>query len=280
MLSITLLTNIAYLVAASLFVLGLKSLARPRTAIRGNRLSALGMLIALVVTLLDRQILRYELIIAALVLGGLIGALLATRIHMTAMPQMVALLNGFGGGASLLVAVVAAMDYFYSTSGAVAANIDLVGLLAIGAAVLIGAVTVLGSLVAFGKLQAILPGGAIGFTGLQIINALLLASAFFAIYQMIVTADILWLYVLIGCSALLGLLLVLPIGGADMPVVIALLNAYSGIAVGQYRFYHEQYFINYCRFIGWCFGHYSDQNHVRCDEPLAHQCIIWRDGRR
>lgn len=229
------LVNIAYLIAASLFIMGLKALTRPRTAIRGNLLSAIGMLVAIVVTLLDQHIMRYEWIIAGIILGGAIGAIMATQIQMTAMPQMVALLNGFGGGASLGVAVVSYMSDSSITmidTQLSAATMDTITLLAIGLTALVGSVTIMGSLIAFAKLQALIPGHPMSFVGLKFVTALLLAVAVLAIYKItIVAGNNHWLMALIVVSALLGLLLVLPIGGADMPVVIALLNAYSGIAV-------------------------------------------------
>ena len=164
--------NLCYLVSAVLFIGGIKGLTRPRTAVRGNLMAAIGMLLAVVVTLLDQSILSYGWILTGAILGAAIGVLLATRIQMTAMPQMVALLNGFGGGASLAVAVAS----FLSTSGPVAAS-GIVGLTAIGLTVLIGAVTLTGSAVAFGKLQELLPGSPMGFKGITLFNGALLVAA-------------------------------------------------------------------------------------------------------
>lgn len=224
--------DLAYLLAAALFILGIKGLTRPRTAVRGNMLSATGMLIAVVVTLLDKNVLSYEWIIGGIVLGGVIGAVIATRIQMTAIPQMVALLNGFGGGASLAVAIA---NYFQGGFGDdITSSISLV---AIGATTVIGAVTLTGSLVAFGKLQEILSGQSIGFPGMKFINALLLITAIYCVVRVVMNPeDVTWIYIMIGSAAVLGLLLVLPIGGADMPVVIALLNSYSGIAAASAGF--------------------------------------------
>ena len=224
--------DLAYLLAAALFILGIKGLTRPRTAVRGNMLSATGMLIAVVVTLLDKNVLSYEWIIGGIVLGGVIGAVIATRIQMTAIPQMVALLNGFGGGASLAVAIA---NYF---QGGFGDNItSSISLVAIGATTVIGAVTLTGSLVAFGKLQEILSGQSIGFPGMKFINALLLITAIYCVVRVVMNPeDVTWIYIMIGSAAVLGLLLVLPIGGADMPVVIALLNSYSGIAAASAGF--------------------------------------------
>ena len=224
--------DLAYLLAAALFILGIKGLTRPRTAVRGNMLSATGMLIAIVVTLLDKNVLSYEWIIGGIALGGVIGAVIASRIQMTAIPQMVALLNGFGGGASLAVAVA---NYFQGGFGDdITSTISLV---AIGATTVIGAVTLTGSLVAFGKLQEILSGQSIGFPGMKFVNALLLITAIYCVVRVVISPDeVNWMYIMIGSAAVLGLLLVLPIGGADMPVVIALLNSYSGIAAASAGF--------------------------------------------
>jgi NAD(P) transhydrogenase subunit beta len=220
--------NIAYLIAASLFVFGIKGLTKPRTAVRGNQLAALGMLIACVVTVFHRDIFGYEFIVAGVILGTVIGAVMAIRVQMTSMPQMIALLNGFGGGASFAVA----------TAGYIAG--DLVGAVAIistGAAVLIGAVTTTGSIVAFAKLQELISGKSIRFAGMKFVNALLLLGSLVAIgYLVIEPGNEMVFWALVAAASLLGLMLVLPIGGADMPVVIALLNSYSGVAASAAGF--------------------------------------------
>ncbi|MEJ2368809.1 MAG: NAD(P)(+) transhydrogenase (Re/Si-specific) subunit beta, partial [Acidobacteriota bacterium] len=141
------LINLAYLIAAVLFILGLKGLAHPRTAVRGNMIGALGMLLAIVVTLLDQHIVGYWVILAGLVVGSAFGVLLAVKIKMTAMPQMVALLNGFGGGASVLVAGAAYIEIIYQ-GGAAGRQLTI----STAASGIIGAVTFWGSLVAFAKL--------------------------------------------------------------------------------------------------------------------------------
>ena len=219
--------DVAYLIAASLFVIGIKGLTKPKTAVRGNRLAALGMLVASVVTLLHQDILSYELIIAGVLLGGAIGAALAIKVEMTSMPQLVALLNGFGGGASLGVATA---EYLKGVSGSVE-------VISTGAAVLIGAVTLTGSFIAFAKLQELIDGKPMGFPGMKFVNFILLAGSVTAIGYLVVnpTAEpVFW--AILAAAAILGLLLVLPIGGADMPVVIALLNSYSGIAASAAGF--------------------------------------------
>ncbi len=219
--------DIAYLIAASMFVLGIKGLARPKTARRGNLIAATGMGIAALATLLHRDIVSYEVIIAGVVIGAVVGATLAIKVQMTAMPQMVALLNGFGGGASF---AVASAQYFVGIE-------TTVPMLASGAAVLIGAVTLTGSFIAFGKLQEIISGQPMGFPGMKFFNALLLGAAFVCIGYLVHDPSLTGFYwALLAIGALLGVLLVLPIGGADMPVVIALLNSYSGVAAAAAGF--------------------------------------------
>ena len=230
-MSITLI-NFAYLVASVLFILGLKGLTHPRTAVRGNLMGALAMLIAVLVTLLDRQILSFEYILAGVILGAAVGALLAFKIQMTAMPQMVALFNGFGGGASILVAGAALVEAALlgkETSGQFS--------VATAASGIIGAVTFWGSLVAFAKLQELMSGRPLLFPGQQLLNALLiLASLVAAAWIVVDPANTNAYWVLVAVASLLGLLVVMPIGGADMPVIIALLNSCSGLAAAATGF--------------------------------------------
>ena len=217
---------LAYLLASSLFILGLKRLSSPRTAPSGNRLAAVGMLIAVVATLLDQQIVRYETIIAGAAVGALIGAVTAFRVQMTAMPQMVAAFNGLGGGASALVA------------GAELIRLALAGTppdptvsVPIVLGTVIGAVTLTGSAVAFAKLQELIGGAPMVYTGQQVVNGLLtLGMLAIAVLLVIDPADLRLFWGLLAITSLLGVLLIIPIGGADMPVVISLLNAYSGLA--------------------------------------------------
>lgn len=224
--------NIGYLIAAILFILGLKGLTHPRTAVRGNMMGALGMFLAVLLTLTDRQIVSFQWIVIGLVLGSAIGAVLAVRIQMTAMPELVALFNGFGGAASVLVAGAALIEKTYGGS------IPLLQLtVATAASGLIGAVTFWGSLVAFGKLQGIISENAIVFTGQQALNALLGATCLvLAGFVAINPAETSLYWALVGVASMLGVLLVIPIGGADMPVVIALLNSYSGLAAAATGF--------------------------------------------
>ena len=221
--------SIGYLVAAVLFILGLKALGRPRTAPRGNLLGATGMLLAILVTLLDQSIISYGVLLAGLALGGLIGAVLALRVQMTAMPELVALFNGFGGGASVLVAsasFIQAVDLGRADDQ-----------LAVAAALtaLIGAVTFTGSLVAFAKLQESLKWS--GFGGIQIFNAAGMTAG--VVLVILVTAqpgERAWLWALVAVSLVVGATATLPIGGADMPVIIALLNSFSGLAASATGF--------------------------------------------
>jgi len=239
------IVNLVYLIAGVLFVLGIKGLTRPSTAVRGNILSATGMLVAVVITLLNAEVVNFSYILAGVIFGGVIGAFMALRIQMTSMPQMVALLNGFGGGASL---TIASAEYFsvlnvdaqslaefmapvtLGSSAFGTGGEGQITLISIGLTILIGAVTLTGSLVAFAKLQGLikknfgLPGGPAG-------NALLLIGAFIALGCLIASpGQSVTVITLVTIALLLGLFLVLPIGGADMPVVIALLNSYSGLA--------------------------------------------------
>ena len=232
----SMLINLFYLVAALLFVLGIKGLTRPKTAVRGNTLAALGMLLAIVVTLLDRQVIHYPVVVAGLALGSLIGALMAAKIQMTAMPQMVAILNGLGGGASLGVATASYFSFVASDS-VVSADVLLIANCAVMLAVLIGTVTFSGSAVAFAKLQEILPGQAIGFSGMKFINLGLLLASLAAVFLLVTgQAGTGGFVLLVALALMLGVTLVMPIGGADMPVVIALLNSYSGIAAAAAGF--------------------------------------------
>jgi NAD(P) transhydrogenase subunit beta len=231
------LVNIAYLIAASLFIFGLKGLTHPRTAVRGNLLGALGMLLAVVITLLDQHIVGYGIILAGIVVGGGIGAVLAVRIKMTDMPQLVALFNGFGGVASVLVAGAALLEVadLQGTLGAIALNTQFsISTFASG---LIGAITFWGSLVAFGKLQGLTNDGSVRYPGDQIVKVVLVIVILIFGYMMVMYPDSsipYWLMVIV--ASVLGILFVIPIGGADMPVVVALLNSFSGLAAAAAGF--------------------------------------------
>lgn len=225
--------QLLYLVATAFFIRGIKLLNSPQTARKGNQMAAIGMLIGLVVTLFDQGIISFDFIIIGLVVGSLIGAVLAKRVAMTAMPELVAVFNGFGGGASALVAMG---EFFriYSTTGE---SFDSTGLVTIGLSVFIGALTFTGSFIAFGKLSGFISGNAITFPGLNVINigsmiGILVLIGFFTMNP----DDTTIFWIIIGVSLLIGITSVIPIGGADMPVVISLLNSYSGIAASMAGF--------------------------------------------
>ena len=219
------LMNLVYLVAAALFIFGLKMMAHPRTAVRGNVLGALGMVLAIAMAMLNPT--AYALIIVGIIIGSAIGAVLAYRIQMTAMPQLVALFNGFGGLASVLVAGGALILGDAVTTDA---------LIATAASGLIGAVTFSGSLVAFGKLQELsFMKKPLHIPAQQLVNASLAIVVLLLCVAVARGHD--WVYVPLSLLALvLGVFLVNPIGGADMPVVIALLNSYSGLAAAATGF--------------------------------------------
>ena len=224
--------QLTYLGAASLFILGLKKLGSPATARNGNLLASLGMLLAIVATLLDRQVLNYESIAIAIAIGSLVGAIAAQKVQMTAMPQMVGLFNGLGGGASTLVAAGAFWQAHINGSP-LPGDTNVTILLSI----LIGNVTFSGSFIAFAKLQGILKGAPIAFPLQQPFNALLLGG-FFAgsAYLFLHPDNLLAFAAIVAVSLVLGVMFVIPIGGGDMPVVISLLNSFSGLAASAAGF--------------------------------------------
>ena len=214
---------IIYLISAVFFILGLKQLSHPRTAPKGNRTASIGMLLAIVATLLNNQILDFQSIFIAILIGSAIGAILAKRVEMTSMPQLVALFNGFGGAASLLVATAE----FYRAD-----LLPIFIFFIITLSILIGSVTFSGSFIAFLKLQGIMRGSPVQFKGQHIFNGLLvLLIIFSSVYGHLNPLQTNNMFLItIGVSLLLGILFVLPIGCADMPVVISLLNSFSGLA--------------------------------------------------
>ncbi len=220
--------DLVYLLAAGMLILGLRRLSSPKTAASGNRLAALAMLLAVVVTVLDRAILDYTWILAGLIVGSAVGVAAARLVQMTAMPQMVGLLNGLGGAASALVATAE----FLRGGGVEDAGARLT--LALGT--LIGTFTFTGSLVAFGKLQGWIAGRPTTWPLQRTGNALLFAAAVLAVAGFAVEPAG-WIFAILTAVALvLGVVAVLPIGGGDMPVVISLLNSYSGIAASMAGF--------------------------------------------
>ena len=224
--------ELAYLTAASLFILGIKKLGSPATARQGNFLASGGMLIAIIATLLNQSVLNYEWILVGIIAGSLIGAIAAQKVAMTDMPQMVGIFNGVGGAASALVAV-GEFWRVLNTTGTVPLDATFIAILG----VLIGGVTLTGSLLAFAKLQGLVSGSPVTFPFQQPFNALLLAS-FLAgsVYLLIQPENLAIFLTLTVISLLFGVLFVLPIGGGDMPVVISLLNSFSGLAASAVGF--------------------------------------------
>ena len=224
-MSFPIFADLSYLVAAALFIFGLKRLQSPATAQTGNLMAAIGMLIAIVVTLLDRDVVSYEMILVGVVVGSLIGAISARAVQMTAMPQMVAIFNGFGGAASALVA----MAEFYRLAGE-GVGISIASGISIMVGTLIGAVTFSGSMIAFGKLQGLVTTAPVTYPLQKTFNSLLLVTMLaMAVYLIAFEPNLNVFLAFLGVGLLLGVLSVVPIGGADMPVVISLLNSYSGL---------------------------------------------------
>ncbi len=224
--------QLTYLVAASLFILGLKKLGSPATARQGNVVAAVGMLLAIVATLLDQQVLNYEMILLGLAIGSLLGAIIAYKVQMTEMPQMVGLLNGLGGAASALVAV-AEFWRLLGHSQTVPLDVNISMLLD----VLIGGVTFTGSMVAFAKLQGLMSGSPITFPFQQLFNAsLLITYVVGSAYLLIAPHNLPVFLAVVAVSLVLGVMFVIPIGGGDMPVVISLLNSFSGLAAAAAGF--------------------------------------------
>ncbi len=229
------LIDFAYIVASILFIFGLKMLGRAETARRGNLVSALGMLVAVIVTLLDRQVIAFQWIVVGLVAGTLVGVVAARAVRMTAMPEMVALFNGFGGLASLFVGWAE-----FERSAAAGPALDPFTNVVIALAVLIGGITFTGSVFAFLKLAAWVGGRATVFPGQRALNLVLALASGAALVGFALAGDGAaaqpWLFALVGLSLVLGFTGVLPIGGGDMPVVISLLNSCSGLAAAAAGF--------------------------------------------
>lgn len=221
--------ELGYLIAALCFILALKLLNSPKTARKGNWLAAFGMAIALgtvAYSLEQVELQNFIYVISAVGVGTVIGFISAKRVQMTAMPQMVALFNGVGGGAVALVALIEFMS-------APVQGLSAVPLVTAVLSAIIGSVSFSGSIIAFGKLQEIMPGKPITYSGDKVVNVLVLCSVIALAVLAISGSDSLVVFcALIGTAALLGILMVLPIGGADMPVVISMLNSFTGLAAG------------------------------------------------
>ncbi|MBK1708410.1 NAD(P)(+) transhydrogenase (Re/Si-specific) subunit beta [Marichromatium gracile] len=221
---------LAYLAAAVLFILGLKGLTHPATARRGNLYAMLGMVIAIAATLLGAQVQSYGFIIAGIAIGAVIGAVVAVRIQMTAMPQLVAALHSFVGMAAVLVGIGTFLER--SASG----GLDALLMSEISAGVVIGAITFTGSVIAFGKLQGLIGGAPVRFAGQHLLNALIVLATVALAVHFALTGSLLSLLLMTLLALLLGFTLIIPIGGADMPVIISMLNSYSGWAAAATGF--------------------------------------------
>jgi NAD(P) transhydrogenase subunit beta len=240
-------TFLAYLVAAALFITGIRRLRRPETARSGNTIAAVGMVIALVATIfvanIDEALSTVEIGVGVLV-GSVIGAVAAQRVQMTAMPQMVAAFNGVGGAAAALVAV----SEFYRVEALGSGQETVVSAIAVLLSVVIGTISFSGSIIAFVKLQELALTGSVTFPLQQVVNALIALSILVLAANIVTDGAILpflsplvSLYVILGAAFLLGVLFVMPIGGADMPIVISLLNAFTGLAAAASGFVLDNY---------------------------------------
>jgi H+-translocating NAD(P) transhydrogenase subunit beta len=223
--------HVAYIISAILFIVGLKRLSAPATARQGNQIAIAAMTIAALATLVDREIVSYWSIIIGTLIGGGIGLYLARAVQMTAMPQLVALFNGMGGGTAAVIAVGEFLKF--ARDGEVAAGEAL----AVAFGVTVGCVAFSGSMIAAGKLQEILPGGAIRSPIQMPVNILLVLGVIaFWVSLVGLEGGNTSVWILFGIALLLGVALVIPIGGADMPVVVALLNSMTGLAAAAAGF--------------------------------------------
>ncbi|EKF20901.1 NAD(P)(+) transhydrogenase (Re/Si-specific) subunit beta [Nitratireductor pacificus] len=217
--------QLAYLSSAALFVLALRALGQPTTARRGMQMAAFGMLVAVCATLVDQRIVSYEWLIVGLVAGGVIGYPLGMWVPMTAMPQRIAFSHAFGALAATLVGVGEYLHGFHEGTLTHGKTV------ALGFEVFFGALTVTGSLMAFGKLQELLPGAPITFRGQNVFNLSLFAIGVVCLVWLVVSPyDTAFFIAILAIGLAVGVLMVLPIGGADMPVVVSLLNSYAGLA--------------------------------------------------
>ncbi|HET9787026.1 MAG TPA: NAD(P)(+) transhydrogenase (Re/Si-specific) subunit beta, partial [Pyrinomonadaceae bacterium] len=215
--------ELSYLLASVLFILGLKGLSHPETAKRGMHLAEFGMLMAIIGTLMHHEIISYTWILSGLVVGSIVGLAMGFWVPMTAMPQRTALSHAFGAFAAALVGV----SEYYRHAG----HVDKITMGALGFEVMLGALTTTGSLLAFAKLQGLVRGTPLTYKGQNIFNmALLAATVGIFIYLIAVPGSLPIFFVMVGLALIFGLLLVMPIGAADMPVVMSLLNSYAGLA--------------------------------------------------
>ncbi|HEY8400245.1 MAG TPA: NAD(P)(+) transhydrogenase (Re/Si-specific) subunit beta [Cytophagaceae bacterium] len=230
---INLISKLTYLIASVLFIIGIKMMGKTASARKGNFYSSVAMFLAVAVTLLDQRVLSFTEIFIAILIGSAIGAYAARKVEMTSMPEMVALLNGLGGGSSVLVA----LSEYIRINSEIHQDIDSITAVTVILSILIGAVTLTGSYIAFAKLKGIMKGGAITFRFQHALNLILFIVVLVASTLLVMEPqNEALMYVVLGVALLLGVLTVIPIGGADMPVVISLLNSYSGIAAGATGF--------------------------------------------
>src|SRR5216110_1304745 len=219
----------SYLLASILFILGLKGLSHPETAKRGMHLAEFGMLMAIIGTLMHLEIVSYTWIIVGLLLGSTLGAAMGVWVPMTAMPQRTALSHAFGAFAAALVGI--AEYYSYTHGFKPLAELGHLKMSAMGFEIMLGSLTTTGSLIAFGKLQGLVPGKPLVYRGQNIFNMSLLAvTVGLFVYLIFVPTAVIPFYVMLALAFIFGILLVLPIGSADMPVVMSLLNSYAGLA--------------------------------------------------
>src|SRR3989449_10337469 len=213
----------SYLLASVLFILGLKGMSHPETAKRGMHLAEFGMLMAIIGTLMHLEIITYTWIITGVVLGSLVGLVMGLWVPMTAMPQRTALSHAFGAFAAALVGI----SEFYRHGG----HLETITMSALGFEVTLGALTTTGSLLAFAKLQGLVRGTPVTYKGQNVFNMALLASTIgIFVYLIVVPGSMPWFFTMVGLALVFGILLVMPIGAADMPVVMSLLNSYAGLA--------------------------------------------------
>ena len=229
------ISAVAYLISAIFFVFALNGLAHPDSARRGNTFGILGMITAVVTTMLSPQVISYQMILVAILIGGTIGTFIALKIEMTSLPELVAAFHSLVG----LAAVFVAASALYSPESygiGVKGNIFLSSLIEMAIGVTIGAITFTGSIIAFSKLQGIMSGAPITFSGQHLLNLLIAISIIILIGLFSSTESKLLFWVIVAMSLFLGILLIIPIGGADMPVVVSMLNSYSGWAAAGIGF--------------------------------------------
>ena len=230
------LTALAYLIASVLFIMALRGLSSPESSRSGNVYGMIGMAIAVITTVINPEVVSYTWILTAMVIGGGIGAIIARRIAMTDMPQLVAAFHSLVGLAAVLVAAAA----FYNPAAYSIADADgmlkLASRIEMGVGVVVGAITFSGSIIAFGKLQGIVTGNPITFPGQHVVNALLGAVIVVLVVLFAIGPESEWFWGMTLLAFALGFLLIIPIGGADMPVIVSMLNSYSGWAAAGIGF--------------------------------------------